>query len=478
MSIVSCPKCADSVVMPEGSSPAATVRCPLCQEEFQLSELLDAMPPALIVVEDPEAADQPAAPDSLFFADSAADRPINLLDEVETDPQPRAISIGPLETSSAPSTTPSSGKGRRVAPRPQRKKKNPAVEVAKVFFGGVAGLVIAQALLWWLPWSNYRRDPFELGPKVSEFAGWMVPEQFHGKGKAKPAEAGGAGPAAINTDASPQPSGNDVFGPPGTGLPQRTFVDPNKTQDDTVVAGVSVDPLGDLNLDLDADLLNMIDPADDPIIEEPTLEEPSLDESGSGAGGMGAQSPVARIAHAPEVSGAELRTALDDANTVVRAWMATEDANDRQLIVQSYQALAKLAEAVTFAGDISGEQLQAVSDLLSPLISDPERLSSLKMIGQRWPAFAGRDGTGILLVGTVVGTKQEGDIYVTELEVTEGDDSIAIYQDGDPAADCPPGASIVVLGPIVDDPENNVAGYAGDAASLIWTGQSQVLAGN
>ena len=222
MSIVSCPKCADSVVMPEGASPAATVRCPLCQEEFQLSELLDAMPPALIIVEDPKAADQPAAPDSLFFADSAADRPINLLDEVETNSQPRAISIGPLETSSAPSTTPSSGKGRRVAPRPQRKKKNPAVEVAKVFFGGVAGLVIAQALLWWLPWSNYRRDPFELGPKVSEFAGWMVPEQFHG-----------AGPAAINTDASPQPSGNDVFGPPGTELPQRTFVDPNRTQDDS-----------------------------------------------------------------------------------------------------------------------------------------------------------------------------------------------------------------------------------------------------
>ena len=55
MTIVACPKCADSVVLPGRASRLATVRCPLCQEEFPLAEVLDKMPPALVVVDDPEA---------------------------------------------------------------------------------------------------------------------------------------------------------------------------------------------------------------------------------------------------------------------------------------------------------------------------------------------------------------------------------------------------------------------------------------
>jgi len=54
MTTVSCPKCSDEVALPAGASPKATVRCPLCQEEFLLSSILDAMPPLLIVVDDPE----------------------------------------------------------------------------------------------------------------------------------------------------------------------------------------------------------------------------------------------------------------------------------------------------------------------------------------------------------------------------------------------------------------------------------------
>ena len=56
MTIVACPKCADSVVLPGRASRLATVRCPLCQEQFPLAEVLDKLPPALIVVDDPEAA--------------------------------------------------------------------------------------------------------------------------------------------------------------------------------------------------------------------------------------------------------------------------------------------------------------------------------------------------------------------------------------------------------------------------------------
>ena len=50
MTIASCPKCDDNVRVPANASPKATVSCPLCQAEFELSEILDAMPPLLVVV--------------------------------------------------------------------------------------------------------------------------------------------------------------------------------------------------------------------------------------------------------------------------------------------------------------------------------------------------------------------------------------------------------------------------------------------
>ena len=535
MTIAPCPRCDDPVSLPDHASTQATVRCPLCQETFAITDILVSLPPALIVVEDPEATDESTSPESLFFADSATDRPVNLLDEVESDARPAAIAIEPMGSSAEPSATPSSGGRRRAAPRPQRKKKSPAMEVVKVFLGGVAGLVIAQAILWWLPWTKYRRDPFDLGPKVSSFAGWMVPAQFHDKGN-KPVEAGEAEPTSKNTESSPPSTDGNEFGPSAGELPQRTFVDPNEVQedtqpsqaaagegrdqgnggkkqnggaeqpadgsvadvgepvamedaaDDTQVTGISIDPLGDMNLD--ADLLNMIEPSDDPILEEPTadepvledptLEEPTLEEPGmSGLGGtppaIDPISPALQIANAPQVSEAELREAVDQANTVIQAWASAEDPSDQRLIAQSYQTLANLAEAVTFTDAMSIEQTQTVADLLSSLTSEPKRLRGLKMVGPRWAAFAGREGTGIVLVGEVIDSQQEGDVYVTKLEVAEGKEPMTIYRDTDPAADCPPGQSIVVLGAIVDDPEDRVPGYAGDAATLIWTGQCLIL---
>jgi hypothetical protein len=67
---------------------------------------------------------------------------------------------------------------RALAKRP-RKKTGPVMEGVKIVFGGVLGLVIAQAILWWMPWTKYRKDPFKLGPKVSQYAPWIVPEVFH-----------------------------------------------------------------------------------------------------------------------------------------------------------------------------------------------------------------------------------------------------------------------------------------------------------
>ena len=77
-------------------------------------------------------------------------------------------------------TTPAQARKRKVIRRPQRKPRNPVIEGLKVILGGLAGLCVAQLALWWLP-AKYRKDPFQLGPQVTEYAPWIVPTTFQGK---------------------------------------------------------------------------------------------------------------------------------------------------------------------------------------------------------------------------------------------------------------------------------------------------------
>ena len=59
MSITQCPKCDEKVTLPAGGHRDARVRCPLCQEEYVLSEALDKLPPTLILLDAPLTVDEP-----------------------------------------------------------------------------------------------------------------------------------------------------------------------------------------------------------------------------------------------------------------------------------------------------------------------------------------------------------------------------------------------------------------------------------
>jgi hypothetical protein len=522
MTIVTCPKCADAVTLPTGASRHAIVRCPLCQEKFTLSELLNTLPPALIVVEDPEVEDrqeEPAPHEAMPGIEAAAGPSFNLIEEADESPQAGGIAIETSTASTATKAMPAAGKRRRAAPRPQRKPKRPGMEVVKIVLGGVAGLVIAQLILWWLP-AKWRRDPFKLGPSVSQYASWIVPEQFHGRPAAAPAENGMPGPTATDSPSSMRQGGTNPGNKGNTGLPKRTFIDPNQppndgpqakranpqtgtsakgpagqpepieavSEDGLETAAAAADAAGELDLpdfsagpatdlDLDADLLQMIDSSTDPVrsVEENApgnmgLAQPTADDF--------AQTPpdrtpaASQIAGAPRISPAELRDVLDETVTNTGAWLAAEDQKNQQLVVQSYQSLAKLGEAVTFADSLDSGQQQAVDDLLQRVASDAERVRVLRTVGARWPKFSGRDSAGILLVGHVLATQQEADLIVTKLEVVEGEAPLLVYG---PAQAHQPGDRIVILGAIVQQPADRVAGYGGDASQLIWSEYSQAL---
>lgn len=165
MTIARCPQCRDEVRIPVGASPRATVACPQCDARFSLGEVLQGLPPELIVIDDPAAA------------------------------MPPAISRGPAETISL-APPPAFDFEQREAPRfevprvtanrsaaataARRRRAEPAganlLSMLAVVGGGLCALPLAQLVLWWF----FGQDPARMGPKVAQYVPFVVPQQFRG----------------------------------------------------------------------------------------------------------------------------------------------------------------------------------------------------------------------------------------------------------------------------------------------------------
>jgi hypothetical protein len=195
MMIANCPRCLDKITIPEGASENSNVACPLCRDEFLLSEVLQALPPRLILLDGPEAPEEaevttPAAP----VAD--ADSTMGILEDVEEETE---ASEEPVEESaSEPEAEDSeqgnafafadSGESDSAAPtsirssrRPRQKSENPITTMIKVGLGGLMAAPLAQLILWWA----FSKDPVKLGPKVSPYVPWVVPKSLRGSGSSQ-----------------------------------------------------------------------------------------------------------------------------------------------------------------------------------------------------------------------------------------------------------------------------------------------------
>jgi hypothetical protein len=255
-----------------GASPKATVRCPLCQAEFALAEILDGLPPTLIVVSDPEPPAVPAiAPLAAAGALEAArpavtseDAGVEPLDHVEdllaqsleeeggeprisvSEPgegEPAADEWGATpafvikERDAAEAAAPEAARVRRPAgARLHKKGTHPLLKMGGLTVAGLCGAVFAQLVLWWLPWEVFpNRDPVDLGPKVAGVIPWIVPKTLRGD----------AEPRGVSQSPDTPPSEPQVNHPKPVQPPKVTGKNAGKNKDPHVKLSDSGLPIQD-----------------------------------------------------------------------------------------------------------------------------------------------------------------------------------------------------------------------------------------
>lgn len=284
MSIVACPRCGDKVSVPPAASPSALVQCPLCCEEYYLSDALIQLPPMLVVVGGHAA---PAGKD---------------VDYQLAEPATAAVSSAIFETTG--------GSAASVAPRPQLRtvsrrrpqEKSAVGEIIKVVLGGVAGLAGGLLVLWW----GFGVDVGELAPKVSkvQYLRFLVPPKWwdHSveNGKASPQlDTLDAKTATSNQASNKNKKTNGSRAADGDGSSGRellasevesAFADPSKSKSGASGKGtkakakadeeplLTLDPLGldDKSPAKSSEDLKIEDPLSD---LKPAVKEPAKDET-------------------------------------------------------------------------------------------------------------------------------------------------------------------------------------------------------
>ena len=511
MMIAVCPRCGEPVQLPAVSGDT-TVACPLCQSEYRLDEVLSKLPPTLRAVEPPSPTETPTVvmgtdtspgnetPTVVMnptetSQDKFVDEPptVSFIEkpplagslDTDTDPvwdlhltadEPSAVENETVEqppvlTSEDTDPTPESfdfdagstpahalidhGLSSSVALRTAPRRRNFAVEFIKIALGGIAGLAIAQAILWWLP-GGWRKDPLGLAPRLPSQLAFLAPADLRGQ-----TDMGGERSAASTTQGSGAHRQN------GADL-QAAF---EAAQADSRAASM---------LPAQRDGTNTFG-STTPSVDGPSATgQPSdgpADDSVDGLLGM---------RQAPSFSSLEIADSLVSVEKAVEDWVggSVTDQEDRiQLARRLFEAFYQFAWKATFpdaTADKSVALRARVDGVLRMISNGPGNVDLVGTAAASWLAAENRSTSGILLSGTVQSIDAQGAYYATTLRLSgKKERAVTIVNPRDPAADAQHsyqvGDKIVLLGAIAVDPPLDIVGYQGSAATVVWGGPRLVV---
>jgi hypothetical protein len=179
----------------------------------------------------------------------------------------------------------------------------------------------------------------------------------------------------------------------------------------------------------------------------------------------------------PEYTADQLFAALRAAEQALPG-LVTGDLSDqavRRTKGQSYEKFCDLAHAITFcdaADDTAARLVDDAEGLIRDTLGDAHTRDEVSRIAGIWIDYPNRRHGGVLLVGKLRGGQIAGDVYEYQLELPTADDRLVVLSpqpiDAAPDAESP----LAIVGTIVPQPANEVAGYSGTAERAIWVGRA------
>jgi len=478
-SISNCPTCKQAVTVPEGAGGDTKVRCPFCNSQAPLSDILDQDPPPSLIPVEPSgekdteqsptmalppsldtdkapAEDEPATPtvtakaiaeeepDSVSVAlpptleasDASASEPaIDSVGESTTveeaipfkaaaeDKQPADESAatdftdtGAASTEKESFSTDAVSAGVASAkPRPKRKQKGAGRQMIEAIVGGFGGLLIAYYLVMW-----FGGDLFNL-PRL--------PLPF-------------LPPAAEVTDAA---GDTKQATPPDTTEEHRRPTPPRQP------------------------------PKREPVVAEkkpePETEEikPLTDEEPVS---MGDSLPADYVGprNSPRLSSLDLGQALRAADQALKGPQANGNVTQK-----AYSLLCEAARADAFANNEAGDPQHvhrklAAGNMLRNLGRDATKLSQIwDLAAAELKAEGGPQG-GIVFAGTVGTVSSKDKLHAAVIKPTGYSAPLVVLSDK--PLPMKNGDEIIMFGSIVKEPSKNIVGYSGTMPMVIWAGSS------
>jgi hypothetical protein len=386
-----------------------------------------------------------------------------------------------------------------LPPRRRSRRGSPIVMGLGVVGGGVLGLAIGYAILLW----GFSKDPFALGPKLPDV---LVPAALRSTSDSRVVQYAPANPDASaqegqsdlddeplfpppNQPATSEPSNemptenaatesssNDIT-PDGATLPKSA--EPTKDDDATDTAL----PESSTRANTDSAKSNATRvPSGDPLpnpFGDLEITQPTIDPTAAGrAAGRYETFRIAPTANR-SFSVEDLMAAVDAARPTTEAAVTlpanAELAKRIEVNREYYSNLAKVAEAFAHL-DRSADSTEqdkamdaAIGALLDAVPTSPQ-LAELGKLGGYW--YANPKGDGIVLAGIVKDSKASGALVTSVVQPLgkplKGDPPlITVISPAPLTAD--PSRPVLVAGTIVNRPTENLRGYEGSAARVVWS---------
>lgn len=481
MTIVACPRCRDEVTVPSGASRKALVRCPLCQEEYELSEALARLPPALIVIGG-EAELEPALAGA-SGAEAGDDY------RLAGGGYGGMLDAAPGAGAAAPAVRPTVR-----GTRPRRKERSAIGEIVKIVAGGVIGLSLGMVAIWWLA----DRDPFDLGPTVSPYAPWMVPAKFHKQGTTAPSAAGETAAnknnkAAPATGASDAQAGLPRFGQNKSKGKAAATADGAQSQPDNLE---SAGGLGELQT---LDSAGTEFPAENPLVpaglELPATEPAPTTPEENPASVLAEPDPDATTnpAESTEPAASSEARPIDLIRAVGSASEALLKVDEskgaptdvrRQLFTDLYVALSEMGRVASHVDLVSAdaeEPVAVMKHLVGELASQAGTGTKMSAIGtlSRGHLTLRQSGEGIAVAGAVTDFRSAGKVFECIVALgkdEQGNDVTAtVVSPTNPQDFCQIGDQVLIVGRVVDEPATAIAGYEGEAPRVVLLGHAAAV---